>query len=235
MHENAIINPADKGWEMFPEPHGRPTTPTRILREQDPFIIEADFPANFFAAEHWHPFDTIYLFTAGEMKIGNEGAFRPGDIRWVKAGHAYGPEEAGPEGVRFHLLSLGGHVGLNWADLYRVPDELLSRLGKFEKPAGKRTIDTMMAMRPEEDAPTSASMPDEGPVMFKLTLNKSNESREVCLPYRSLWFVREGEIAVDDSDTIGAGLFFCAESEQPYRVRINEDASEVLIFGTSAT
>ena len=66
------------------------------------------------------------------MRIGDEGSFRPGDIRWVKAGHAYGPEEAGEEGVQFHLFSLGGDIGLNWADLYDVPGALTARLGNGE-------------------------------------------------------------------------------------------------------
>ena len=113
----AHIRPQYLGWETFHDPHGRPTTPTRILRASEPFLIEADFPAHFHAGLHWHPHDTIYVITRGEMRIGNEGSFRPGDIRWVKAGHSYGPEEAGDEGVQFHLFSLGGDIGLNWADL----------------------------------------------------------------------------------------------------------------------
>ena len=94
----AHIRPHDLDWETFHDPHGRPTTPTRVLRDSEPFLIEADFPAHFHAGLHWHPHDTIYVITRGEMRIGDEGSFRPGDIRWVKAGHAYGPEEAGEEG-----------------------------------------------------------------------------------------------------------------------------------------
>lgn len=151
------IVPADVPWEQFHDPHGRPTTPVRNLTSEDgPNIIEAKFPPGFYAGEHWHPFDTIYLFTAGEMIVGGEGSYGPGDLRWVKAGHVYGPEEAGPEGVQFFLLSLGGSVGLNWADLYEVPaehrvrlDSLGSRWGRvssaqvpweaFEDPAGRPT------------------------------------------------------------------------------------------------
>ena len=59
------IRPDDLAWESFHDPHGRPTTPTRILRTSEPFLIEADFPANFYAGLHWHPHDTIYLITRG--------------------------------------------------------------------------------------------------------------------------------------------------------------------------
>ena len=117
MTDAQHIRPDDLEWETFHDPHGRPTTPTRVLRSTEPFLIEADFPAGFYAGLHWHPHDTIYLVTRGEMRIGNEGSFCPGDIRWVKAGHSYGPEEASEEGVQFHLFSLGGDIGLNWACL----------------------------------------------------------------------------------------------------------------------
>ena len=47
------------------------------------------------------------------MRIGDEVSFRPGDIRWVEAGHACDPEEASEEGAQSHLFSLGGDIGLN--------------------------------------------------------------------------------------------------------------------------
>ena len=45
-------------------------------------------------------------------------------------------EEAGEEGVQFHLFSLGGDTGSNWADLYEVPERLKARLSQFQQPAG---------------------------------------------------------------------------------------------------
>ena len=136
------ITPADVEWEMFHDPHGRPTSPVRNLTvDGGPNLIEAKFPPDFYAGDHWHPYDTIYVFTQGEMKVGGEGSYKPGDIRWVKAGHVYGPEEAGPEGVQFYLLANGGEVGLNWADLVDVPAELTERLATVDKPWGRVTMD----------------------------------------------------------------------------------------------
>ncbi|MDG1215478.1 MAG: hypothetical protein P8N17_05670, partial [Luminiphilus sp.] len=77
MMESHHIRPQDLEWETFHDPHGRPTTPTRVLRTREPFLIEADFPAHFHAGLHWHPHDTIYLITRGEMRIGEEGGFIP--------------------------------------------------------------------------------------------------------------------------------------------------------------
>ena len=63
------IRPADHAWEQFPDPHGRPTTPVRILRHDDPYVLEADFPPGFYAGLHWHPHDTLYVITAGELQF----------------------------------------------------------------------------------------------------------------------------------------------------------------------
>ena len=134
------LRPRDVAWEQFPDPHGRPTTPVRILKLDDPYVLEADFPADFRAGLHWHPHDTIYLITEGALRFGDEGWFRPGDIRWVRGGHAYGPETAGPDGVRFFLISLGGPVGLHWADLYEVPAPIRERLRNFAEITGRLAL-----------------------------------------------------------------------------------------------
>ena len=136
------ITPSEVEWEQFLDPHGRPTTPVRNLNfEGGPNLLEAKFPPNFYAGDHWHPYDTIYIFTQGEMKVGGEGSYKPGDIRWVKAGHVYGPEEAGPDGLTFYIMALGGEVGLNWADLYDVPADLKKRVETFDKPWGRVNMD----------------------------------------------------------------------------------------------
>ena len=137
----ARVRPSSVPWEIFDDPHGRPTTPVRILLDTqqpgDPYVLQAKFPPGFEAGLHWHPFDTVYLITQGEMTIGDEGIFRVGDIRWVRAGHVYGPEQAGAEGVEFILVSLGGPIGLNWADLEPVPEALTERLAVSAERCGR--------------------------------------------------------------------------------------------------
>ena len=128
-------------WEQFHDPHGRPTTPVKVLKDDDPYTLEVDFPGDFYAGDHWHPGDTIYIITDGMMRIGSEGNFKPGDIRWVRAGHVYGPEEAGPDGVTFFLISLGGPLDLNWADIEEVPQNLKDRLERQPDVWGRVTFD----------------------------------------------------------------------------------------------
>src|SRR5690606_11229777 len=65
------------------------------------------FAPNYKAPSHWHPSDTIYIITQGEFSVEGEGTYRPGDVRWVKGGTAYGSESAGAEGCQFYIVSLG--------------------------------------------------------------------------------------------------------------------------------
>ena len=70
-------------------------------------VITFTFAPNFRGTRHWHPADTVYVIRRGEFIVEGEGAYRVGDIRWVKAGTAYGPEGAGPEGCEVILIAHG--------------------------------------------------------------------------------------------------------------------------------
>ncbi len=116
------VNMDQVPWEDFPDPAGRPTQPVQVLSAEDPYILRTRFVPEYIAGEHWHDFDTVYFITAGSMQFGpQEPCYHAGDIRWVKGGHAYGPEQPGPDGVEFILISIGGPVNLHWADLDPAP------------------------------------------------------------------------------------------------------------------
>lgn len=137
--------PSAVDWELFHDPHGRPTTPVRMLKTDGPSFLETTFEPNFSIGHHWHPFDTLYFIMEGEMSIGPEGNFVPGDVRWIKAGHVYGPELSGDDGVRFFLMSMGDEIGLNWADLYDTPAVLSERLEQLPDRWGRANIDDVPA------------------------------------------------------------------------------------------
>jgi len=228
----AHIRPHDLEWETFHDPHGRPTTPTRILRASEPFLIEADFPAHFHAGMHWHPHDTIYVITRGEMRIGDEGSFRPGDIRWVKAGHSYGPEEAGEEGVQFHLFSLGGDIGLNWADLYEVPETLTARLSQFQQPAGRRRVDEMPVVNPAAALPSWDQMPDDGPLIFRVSMGADEEQAEFSPGFECVWYLLDGAVEVNRDTNVSSGEFFCADADASYSLRTGVEGAHWLLFAS---
>lgn len=106
----------------FPDVAGRETQPVQLLFTDGPFALRTRFKPSFSAGEHWHDFDTVYFVREGGMQFGpQEPWYSAGDIRWVRGGHAYGPEQPGPAGVDFVLVSLGGPVSLHWADLEAAP------------------------------------------------------------------------------------------------------------------
>ena len=228
----AHICPHDLDWETFHDPHGRPTTPPRVLRDSEPFLIEADFPAHFHAGLHWHPHDTIYVITRGEMRIGDEGSFGPGDIRWVKAGHAYGPEEAGEGGLQFHLFSLGGDIGLNWADLYDVPQALTMRLSQFQQPAGRRRVDDMPVVSPADALPGWDQMPDQGPLIFRISMDGDEEQAAFGPGFDCVWFVLEGAVEVNATTTVAGGEFFCVDADVNYSLRASAEGAHWLVFSS---
>ena len=77
---------------------------------------------------HWHPSDTIYIPVRGELHVAGEGVYRVGDIRWVKAGFAYGGELPGDQAVEFVFISLGPYGFLD-------PDVDEPPLGRWDRPA----------------------------------------------------------------------------------------------------
>lgn len=114
-----------KPWQEFVDPVGRPTQPVQVLLEGRLAALRTRFVPSYTAGEHWHDYDTLYFIMAGDMRFGFEGQYYTGDIRQVKGGYSYGPEEPGPDGVEFVLFSCGGPVNLHWADLESAPGGML--------------------------------------------------------------------------------------------------------------
>lgn len=230
------IRPTEVPWEQFNDPHGRPTTPVRILKMNDPYLLEADFPPNFYAGEHWHPHDTIYIITAGEMRIGSEGSFRPGDVRWVRGGHTYGPEEAGEAGVRFFLLSLGGEIGLNWADLYTVPDSLIDRLHSLDERWGRMTLGTGALQRlpgaAQADGISAEILGDTHPHLWRLRFEPGATLGEHQFRSDVLMLVRAGSIVTEREGEVGANEFRWVKGNGPTTAIVaGSKGADVLVIG----
>ncbi len=111
------IGVADKPWQAFEDPVGRPTQPVQVLLEGKLSALRTRFAPTYEAGEHWHDFDTLYFIMDGDMQFGFEGQYYTGDVRQVQGGFSYGPEKPGPQGVEFVLFSCGGPVNLHWSDL----------------------------------------------------------------------------------------------------------------------
>lgn len=90
---------------------GSPDSPITLRpltgEDCDLTVLVFTLPPNYVGKVHWHPADTVYVIRRGEFTVEGEGTFRVGDVRWVKAGTAYGPEGAGPEGCDVMLMGAG--------------------------------------------------------------------------------------------------------------------------------
>lgn len=193
--------PSEVEWELFHDPHGRPTTPVRMLKTDGPSFLETKFEPNFHIGHHWHPYDTLYIIMEGEMSIGPEGNFVPGDVRWIKAGHAYGPEVSGDDGVRFFLMSMGGEVGLNWADLYDTPAVLNERLEQLPERWGRVNMEEVPASGLAEGAKIQ-TLSSDNPYIERVQIAPGG----TLAPYRhdvdAVYLVYRGTM-----DVAGEGLF----------------------------
>lgn len=116
----------DGEWTTFVDPEEFPDFfehMTDIVRvkfmgeswENGPWIVPNKFPPNTKADPHAHAADTIYVIMRGSMTFNDgTGWYETGDVRWVRANHTYGPEESGPDGCEFILISLGP-IDVQWA------------------------------------------------------------------------------------------------------------------------
>jgi redox-sensitive bicupin YhaK (pirin superfamily) len=198
--------PAEIEWELFHDPHGRPTTPVRMLKTDGPSFLETKFDPDFYIGHHWHPFDTLYFLMEGNMTIGPEGNFVPGDIRWIKAGHAYGPEVAGPDGVRFFLMALGDEIGLNWADLYDTPADLDARLETLPERWGRANVNDGAATDLAPGAQVQ-TLGDGDPYIQRVQIAPGETLASYHHDVGALYLVRVGTIEV-----AGEGLFDTEDS-----------------------
>lgn len=82
--------------------------------DEGPWIMPNKFPPNAKADRHAHNHATIYYITKGSMTFNDgSGWYEAGDLRWIEPYNEYGPEEAGPEGVEFLLVS-AGPIDVQW-------------------------------------------------------------------------------------------------------------------------
>jgi mannose-6-phosphate isomerase-like protein (cupin superfamily) len=124
---------ADNEWGYFADPDEHPeffehmTDKIKVQFlgeswEKGPWIVPNRFSPNLKADRHAHNHDTIYYILEGSMTFNDgSGWMTKGDLRWVRAGHIYGPEEAGPEGCDFLLVS-AGPIDVEWdgAETFKV-------------------------------------------------------------------------------------------------------------------
>lgn len=105
-----------------------------------PFVVRVSDPPNHTRPAHSHHADVLYLYVAGEHRIDGEGAYRAGDVRWVRAGHSYGPETTGPQGGSWWVISDADPTPINSATDAEPPASV--QLARFSPPLDWDPVDT---------------------------------------------------------------------------------------------
>jgi len=131
--ERRPIRIEDVEWEEFSDPNepGRPRGPwVRWLvdRASGNRVMHVRSRPGSKAKAHWHLSDTVYIVTKGEFIVEGEEPYREGDLRWVRGGFAYGPEQSGPDGCEYLFFSLGPYDKID-------PDVRPPPLGRWDDPS----------------------------------------------------------------------------------------------------
>lgn len=103
---STIVDPTTGSGDvaLFPEAMGQ---------SGHPFVMHVEDPPHKTRPRHYHHADVVYLYTKGEHHIEGEGVYRAGDVRWTRAGYAYGPETTGPEGGAWWVITYGDPIPVN--------------------------------------------------------------------------------------------------------------------------
>jgi redox-sensitive bicupin YhaK (pirin superfamily) len=136
--------------------------------------------------------------------------------------------------VQFHLFSLGGDIGLNWADLYEVPEALNERLSQFQQPAGRRRVDEMPVVGPTDAQPSWDQMPDEGPLIFRVSMGADEEQAAFSPGFDCVWYLLGGALEVNGGTTVSSGEFFCADADARYSLRAGAEGAHWLLFASQS-
>ena len=76
--------------------------------ESAPVVFRVEFPPNCEVAAHMHDCDYAEIILEGTQQVARRW-HGPGDVRIAKAGTAYGPLIAGPEGCTVLVIFSDGH------------------------------------------------------------------------------------------------------------------------------
>ena len=227
----AHIYPSDVEWELFHDPHGRPTTPVRMLKTDGPSFLETKFEPNFEIGHHWHPFDTLYIIMDGNMTIGPEGNFVPGDVRWIKAGHHYGPEVSGPNGVRFFLMAFGDEIGLNWADLYETPEPLAARLEQLPDVWGRANVNEVPATELAAGCQIQ-TMSSDDPFIHRVQIAPGGSLAAYHHDVDALYLVRSGSMEIGDEGVFNTEEFrWVPAGHTTTDTTAGSDGADLIIIG----
>ena len=113
-----------------------------------------------------------------------------------------------------------------------MPEALTARLSQFQQPAGRRRVDDMPVVSPAEALPGWDHMPDEGPLIFRVSMDADEAQAAFCPGFDCVWFVLEGAVEVNGTSAVASGEFFCVDADVNYSLKASNEGAHWLVFSS---
>ena len=90
----------------------------------------------------------------------------------------------------------------------------------------------MPIVTPSDPMPAWSQMPDEGPLIFRVTMRADAMQIGFSMGFDYVGYLLQGSVALDDSVSVVAGEFFCVNADQTHSLIAGEQGAEWLVFAS---
>ena len=90
----------------------------------------------------------------------------------------------------------------------------------------------MPVISPANTLPGWDQMPDEGPLIFRVSMDADEEQAAFCPGFDCVWFLLEGAVEVNDTTTVASGEFFCLDADVNCSLRASTEGAHWLVFSS---
>ena len=89
-------------------------------------------------------------------------------------------------------------------------------------------------MTPSDPMPDWSQMPDEGPLIFRMTMRADAVQAGFSMGFDYVGYLLQGSVALDDNVSVAAGEFFCLSADQTCSLTAGEQGAEWLVFASQS-
>jgi redox-sensitive bicupin YhaK (pirin superfamily) len=90
----------------------------------------------------------------------------------------------------------------------------------------------MPVVSPADELPGWDQMPDEGPLIFRVSMDADEAQAAFCPGFDCVWYLLDGAVEVNGDNTVASGEFFCAEADASYSLKASLEGAHWLVFSS---
>ena len=90
----------------------------------------------------------------------------------------------------------------------------------------------MPVVSPADALPGWDQMPDQGSLIFRVSMNADEEQAAFCTGFDCVWFLLEGAVEVNATTTVAGGEFFCVDGDVNYSLKASTEGVHWLVFSS---